>query len=174
MIHARSEIENGLNESLGAVIDWIANQPDDRFEWAPPEKWSAGQHLEHLLRSVEPINMVLRLPKLMIRWRFGKPEGPARSFDEVVARYQDALAKGGAASGRFVPPEVPVARKPELLQKYRSEKERLAPGLGKWSEAKLDRYVVPHPLIGKLTIREILFFTIYHNRHHLNTLQTHY
>lgn len=174
MINTRSEIENGLNESIGAVLDWTAQQPDDRFEFAPEGKWSTGQHLEHLVRSAQPINMVLRLPKIMIKWRFGKPDRPGGSFDELVALYQGALAKGGAASGRFVPPAIPVARKPELLQTYRNEKDRLVAGLAKWSEAKLDRYVVPHPLIGNLTIREILFFTVYHNRHHLNTLQTHY
>jgi hypothetical protein len=30
----------------------------------------------------------------------------------------------------------------------------------------LDEYLLPHPLIGKLTIREILYFTIYHNLRH--------
>ncbi len=37
-----------------------------------------------------------------------------------------------------------------------------------WSEAALDRYRLPHPLLGKLTVREMLFFTLYHNAHHLD------
>ena len=36
----------------------------------------------------------------------------------------------------------------------------------KWSEDDLDLYVIPHPLMGKLTFREILYFTIYHVKHH--------
>jgi hypothetical protein len=26
--------------------------------------------------------------------------------------------------------------------------------------------VLPHPLLGKLTIREMLYFTVYHGEHH--------
>ena len=33
-------------------------------------------------------------------------------------------------------------------------------------EKDLDFYVLPHPLIGKLTLREMLFFCIYHVQHH--------
>ena len=38
--------------------------------------------------------------------------------------------------------------------------------VSKWSEGDLDLYVIPHPLIGGLTFREILYFTIYHVQHH--------
>jgi len=30
----------------------------------------------------------------------------------------------------------------------------------------VDQYQLPHPVLGKLTIREMLFFTIYHNLRH--------
>ena len=36
----------------------------------------------------------------------------------------------------------------------------------KWDEKELDEYYLPHPILGKLTVREILFFTIYHNLRH--------
>jgi len=38
--------------------------------------------------------------------------------------------------------------------------------LDKFTENELDRYILPHPLLGKLTLREMLFFTIYHIEHH--------
>lgn len=31
---------------------------------------------------------------------------------------------------------------------------------------ELDKYILPHPLLGKLTIREMMYFTIYHVEHH--------
>jgi hypothetical protein len=44
--------------------------------------------------------------------------------------------------------------------------------MDKFSEAQLDEYVLPHPILGKLTIREMLYFTIYHaTHHHLATLK---
>ena len=36
----------------------------------------------------------------------------------------------------------------------------------KWDETELDQYMLPHPILGKLTVREMLFFTIYHNLRH--------
>src|SRR4029078_11685614 len=39
--------------------------------------------------------------------------------------------------------------------------------LGKWSERALDRWRVPHPAMGPLTVREMAFFTLYHNTHHV-------
>jgi hypothetical protein len=36
-----------------------------------------------------------------------------------------------------------------------------------WSEDDLDNHRLPHPLLGKLTVREMLFFTLYHIQHHM-------
>jgi len=35
-----------------------------------------------------------------------------------------------------------------------------------WGDDALDRYRLPHPLIGKLTLREMLVFTLFHFDHH--------
>ncbi|HRH60621.1 MAG TPA: DinB family protein, partial [Chitinophagaceae bacterium] len=38
-------------------------------------------------------------------------------------------------------------------------------------EDELDVYILPHPLLGKLTLREMLYFTIYHAEHHLKNVE---
>lgn len=43
---------------------------------------------------------------------------------------------------------------------------RLCASLDSFTEKELDQYVLPHPLLGKLTLREMMFFTIYHVQHH--------
>lgn len=40
-----------------------------------------------------------------------------------------------------------------------------------WDEAALDRIRLPHPLLGKLAVRETLLFTLYHDRHHLDAVR---
>ena len=35
-----------------------------------------------------------------------------------------------------------------------------------WKDTQLDQYIVPHPLLGKITLREMGYFTIYHVQHH--------
>jgi hypothetical protein len=42
----------------------------------------------------------------------------------------------------------------------------LARALEHWTEMDLDRCRLPHPLLGKITVREMLFFTLYHYEHH--------
>jgi|SRR5882672_10633400 len=42
----------------------------------------------------------------------------------------------------------------------------------KQSEADLDKYILLHPLLGKLILREMLYFTIHHNEHHLELLKS--
>jgi hypothetical protein len=48
----------------------------------------------------------------------------------------------------------------------RDSRGRLA-NLHRSSQSALDRWRLPHPLLGRLTVREMLFFTLCHNRHHL-------
>ncbi len=34
------------------------------------------------------------------------------------------------------------------------------------SKGQLDTFILPHPLLGKVTLREMLYSTIYHVQHH--------
>jgi hypothetical protein len=43
----------------------------------------------------------------------------------------------------------------------------LRQALAGWSEAALDAACIPHPLLGKLTAREMAQFLLYHNLHHV-------
>lgn len=43
--------------------------------------------------------------------------------------------------------------------------------LQNWSEEELETYNCPHPVLGKITVREILYFTIYHVQHHHETIK---
>ncbi|MBN8578769.1 MAG: DinB family protein [Cytophagales bacterium] len=47
-----------------------------------------------------------------------------------------------------------------------NEVTKLASKLNRFSEAELDLYILPHPLLGKLTLREMIYFTCYHVQHH--------
>jgi len=171
-MQSKEEIITGLQESMGAVVDFIESQPDSAFEVAEEGKWSQGQQLEHLLRSAQPVNLALSFPKFVLEILFGTARRPGRDFAGVISRYTEALEAGGKASGLFVPPkQVAASRKAGLLHAYRNEIEKFEKTVPKWSDADLDRCVLPHPLIGKLTLREMLFFTIYHNRRHLESMQ---
>ncbi len=144
----------------------IASLSEEQFLQAEPGKWSPGQQLDHLVRSVAPLERALNLPKFIPRMLFGKANRPSRSYDEVVARYHDKLAQGGKASGKYVPAAVTVAQRDALIDKLNDLVEKLSRSLGSYREEDLDTILLPHPLLGKLTLREMLYFTIYHVQHH--------
>ena len=43
--------------------------------------------------------------------------------------------------------------------------------LTNFTEGELDNLVLPHPLLGQLTIREMIYFTIYHVEHHTRNIK---
>ena len=102
---------------------------------------------------------------------FGKLERGARPYEEICQVYRDEIARGARASGRFLPDqqspvEAAEEKKSGLLEQWSKISTELVLVAEKWNDSELDGYLLPHPLIGKLTIREMLFFTIYHNLRH--------
>jgi hypothetical protein len=170
----RERIADLLSQNMQAVAEWFSEQPDERFLFAPPGKWTAGQHLDHLIRSTRPILLALRLPRIVPLLMFGKARRASETNEAVIAQYTKVLEEGGKASGPYVPPDVKGEDKARLLRQYLSLEAKLARAVTRYPEPALDTHVLPHPLLGKLTIREILYFTAYHNAHHLDTLKRFY
>ena len=170
----RDEIAQGLAARFDEVVTWFAERPDAAFITGPEGRWTEGQHLDHLIKSTKPLNLALRLPRIALRLKFGTVPQPGTNYDAVVARYEGTLSDGGKASGRFIPPTVAVADKARLLQTFQHEGERLVKVVRSWRDPDLDTCQLPHPLLGNLTVREMLFFTHHHMGHHLETLARDY
>jgi len=162
----RSEINTELGEHHAAFIARILALAHGQLEGSRNGKWSPAQHLEHIQRAVRPVGLAMLVPKWFLRWRFGKPNRTPRDYDGLVQRYTEKLAAGGRASGRFVPPVIAASEVERIAASVQSTTQVLIRRVDRWSERDLDRYLLPHPLLGKLTVREMLFFTIYHVQHH--------
>lgn len=172
----KDEIIQQLKANVIDLMQWVEGQEDERFTWSPaPGKWSTGQHLDHLIRSTRPLNLAYRLPYWSLRMQFGhKNDRPERSYEQLVDRYKERLAQGGQATGPYVPPVVSVDQKMQLLKQFKRENERLIKAIKSHSEDKLGIYLLPHPLLGKLTLREMLYFAVHHVKHHYQLLLEHY
>jgi hypothetical protein len=151
-------------------ISYIASMEEKNFMYAPREKWSAGQHADHIRRSVAPLKVILALPKMAVKFLFKKSNRPSRSYDALVEKYGLKLQGGGKASGRFVPGPVTENEKDLILKKISRDVSGICRSLRKYSEKELDLYTIPHPLLGRLTIREMMYFTIHHVEHHHNMI----
>ena len=144
---------------------------DALFRRPEPDVWSPAENLVHLVKSVKAVAGGMGVPRLALALRFGIARRPSRRFEEIREIYQQRLARGGRAPGRFVPdalePDDPEAARSRMLAGWQRVGADLVAKLRRWPEPSLDRYRMPHPLLGKLTVREMLFFTLYHDRHHL-------
>jgi hypothetical protein len=162
----KQEIIAKLIENHRNFAEFVAGLNERDFMFAPADKWTAGQQLDHILRGVAPVKTALTLPKFVPGLLFGKADRESTDYETLVRNYQDKLAAGGKASGRFVPPEIGFDERARLKNKLLETVAELNKKVAKFSEAQLDEFVLPHPLLGKLTIREMLYFTIYHAAHH--------
>jgi hypothetical protein len=159
------ELQKGFNE----VTTTVAPTTDSAFFKRSDSKWSVAENLEHLILSTKPLNLAIQLPKFMLLI-FGKPNRPIRTYDELVKKYWAKLNAGGRAPSPFVP-NVKQSDKTRLLNSFIKENKKFINNLNGWSEADLDSYLLPHPLLGKIYVREMLYFTIYHTQHHLRAIE---
>ncbi len=160
----------GVSTRFSSFCSVISNEI---FFRQPKEKWSVAQNVTHLITSANMTKLAYRLPKFIVKLYGGKPNRPSRSYDELVAKYTYKLEQGGRASGRFVAKPVSATESKEnILHTFNKAMESLGNAIQKnWNEAQLDQYLAPHPLLGKITLRELCYFTIYHTEHHLSIIK---
>ena len=164
----KTTIHRHLETNYTNLIEWIESLPEGRLEIPlEPGKWSIGQHAAHLVLSTRPLNKALSMGKTELKAAFGmRGERPERSAEAMIADYKAVLSQGLQAPARFTPGEVLEAHKAGLLNDLRQELAHLQATLKTWEESDLSEYVIPHPALGTLTVREMLIFTIFHTEHH--------
>lgn len=145
--------------------------PGEIFFTAQGDRWSPAEHVRHLVKSMKPLVPALRLPRLLVLLRFGAARRASRAFEALRSDYRAALADGGTA-GRFAPSPLPPpddreAGRDEVVALWTASGAAFRSATARWSEASLDRCQLPHPLLGPLTVREMVYFTLYHEAHHL-------
>jgi hypothetical protein len=173
----RPAILNALTEAEHAVADFFTSLASDEWSLRVGSAWTPAEHLNHLNTAVSAVARGFGMSRWLLRIRFGTARRASRPFDVVRAEYRARLAAGAGASGRFVPVRAELStdqqalRLQELLARWQRVNQRLREAVLEWSERDLDRIQLPHPILGKLTAREMLFFTIYHDHHHVAATQ---
>ena len=162
----KAKIIEELKRTYFGFIAFVEPMSEADFTYSPDGvKWTAGQQADHLCRSLAPLNKGAGAPEFVLKSMFGKADHPSVSYGELVARYQAAIP-GVVAPDAYRPEAIPFEKKEKLVNDLRGHVEALCKNVDKFDEKKLDTLVLPHPLLGKLTIREMLYFTIYHAEHH--------
>lgn len=171
-IYDKESIIDATHDAFQQVAHFVAEIDEEDFFAARGEKWSIAENFEHLIRAAEPVAKVFLIPGIGLKYYFGKPNRPSRTYAGLVQRYEERLSAGGQASGRYVP-QIKNPHKKAMLDRWTTIEHKLTKRIQKWDDKKLDNYIVPHPLLGKILIREALFFTVFHTFHHLKAMKKH-
>lgn len=168
-----NEIQQQLQSAEDEFNRYCTTLTDEQFFYSPESKWSPAQQVKHLITAADNTKLAFALPKFIVRWYAGKPNRPSRSYDELVAKYKLKLEQGGKASGRFIPKPISASYgKQKILDQFKRSMDKLMHAIkSKWNDAQLDQYIAPHPLLGKITLRELGYFTIHHTYHHWESIQ---
>lgn len=172
----KDEIADLLEEKHHTLLNWLENQDDEKWTSGPENKWTTGQQALHLLKTIKPLNDILSMPRFLFKYTFGTTNRNLRDYDTVVKRYlerlEDSKSKALNISKNLKVPK--IQDKKYILTRLQVESKKLQYKTRRISDKNLDTLVHPHPVMGKMPIREILMLTAYHVEHHTKQLQENY
>jgi len=168
-----TEITARLTKAEQDLTVFCCAVSDEQFFRQPEGKWSPAQQVKHLISATNTARLAFSLPKFMVRLVGGKPNRASRTYDDLVAKYKQKLEQGGKASGRYIPkPVLASYGRDRLLGEFQKAMHQFADTLQKnWKDSQPDQYIAPHPLLGRITLQELCYFTIYHTCHHLGSIR---
>jgi hypothetical protein len=165
------DLIKNLEANKNLVLSSCKTMTDEQFFADKGDKWTNAGHIEHLINSIKPLNQLFILPKFVMTWVSGKPNRKSRTYDELVAKYWEKLATRNPTVNRFGPKKDKKYTKEQLMTSFNKHYENFSKKIDKnWNEESLENYLIPHPLLGKLTVREMIMFTVYHTLHHNKAL----
>lgn len=162
----KAEIKNSLEKRYSNFMEFIRGLSNGDFLFTHKDKWSAAQQLKHIVLCINPIVQVLGMSKTTIKQNFGTTKNQGRTYDKMLTEYLEKLNQGGKSPSKYVPKLVSENEKSELLNTLQKLIDKLNQELEAFTETELDTLCIPHPLLGSISLREMLYNTIYHVEHH--------
>lgn len=173
---SKKEIIEILEQKHQNLFDWLSSSGAENWEKGPIDKWTQGQHILHLFDSIVLLNKALRYPKFLLKYKFGTSNRPSRTYDEVSKRYEERLSVNKEKAKNFNKNlKKPLLTERNLLiDALQVQNKKLQYKTSKLKDKHLDTLLLPHPLMGKMTLREIIMWTAYHTETHLIILKNNY
>jgi len=95
------EIASLLETKYQELFAWLEKQPQKNWKLGPEEKWSTGQHIQHLADSLQLLNNVLSYPKNFIKYKVGTCNRAPIDYNTVAENYQQKLLENQEKTRTF-------------------------------------------------------------------------
>lgn len=144
------------------VTNYILSLPADKLDVSVNGKWPPRQQLGHIYLTIVPFTRALT-SKEFIAEKFGRAERAGWDMDTVRANYLQTSRKAPEVYDPALSAPTDIA---ELQEKIESTLTVIQQHFENYTEEDMDSLVLPHPLLGKLSIREMFYLMSYHPLHH--------
>ncbi len=168
----KQEIIKRIQQNYQLFIDYIQQLNDKEFMFSYQQKWTAGQQLHHIVICVKPLTQVFGMDKTMIAQNFGTSDRENVDYETLRTKYVQKLEEGGKAPERFLPEDVSLEQKNILCEQLSQLIIDLCNKIDNFDEKSLETLNIPHPLLGALTLKEMLYNCIYHVEHHHHQIKS--
>ena len=166
----KQAISTALADSFDELTSLIQQMDETGLNKERGGKWTKLEIFQHLIMSCAAVASALKMPKEVIA-NFGLPGKPSRKYEKLKADYAIVLSGGVNVVGRFAPNLESSDTKEVLLGNWKMVKYKFQERMDLWSDEALEKYGIPHPIMGLFTVNEMLIFTILHNWHHYKQLR---
>ena len=166
-------LQSQLAAHVQRISDFLEQLPEAYLQQSPDHRWTIGQELLHLTKANGGTTRMLGQPPEQLR----KAENPSRTYQEIVQEYQTKYAAANPPRGPqgVQPDEGAPTDKVTLTAQWNKTGQALLTSAEAWPEPKWGQYTVwKHPLLGVLTVQEMLYFTTFHNEHHADIIEAKY
>jgi len=167
-----AELPNELKETHNSLWHACSSMEHAQLALNVNGKWSALQHLQHVHKGIAAISDYLKLDRKTIESTFGTVSHVSRTYDGVLHLYTNRLREGAVSTPRFNPAASEDIALHLELETGRRTLDALITSISEWTDSDLDQYACPHPNLGMLTAREMLFFAVIHAIHHTRAIHS--
>jgi nitrate/nitrite-specific signal transduction histidine kinase len=174
-MHNKSEIISALQTQKLEIPAFLSVIPTNQFFDRIGESWSVAHHLQHITNATNRVAQGLANPGVLPK---REPATPTRDFATLHQTYLDTLKDTPGETLRQFGSRVTLeehqdldAYKTQLISSFAHAISNFNAALETFDEANLETLGMPHPLLGLISTREMVFFTVFHNAHHQNGIQ---
>jgi hypothetical protein len=170
-----SEIVGELRRVHAESVEyWRGFSTAEFFERPAADVWAPADQVRHLTKSMRAMRRGFDMPKVLLFFRFGVALRASRTLEELRDAYGAKLRP--FPRNPFAARELDVADRNDAgrlreMQAHATTVDELCRAIARWSEWSLDRFVLPHPLLGRITAREMGTFAVIHNVHHVRVAE---
>jgi hypothetical protein len=157
-----------------SVEYWRGFSTPEFFKRPAVDVWAPVDQVRHLTKSMRAMRRGFDTPKVLLFFRFGIALRPSRPLEELRDAYGARLRP--FPRNPFAPRALDIADQNEAgrsreMQAHAAAVDDLCRAISRWGERSLDRFVLPHPLLGRITAREMGTFAVIHNVHHVRVAE---